>query len=178
MRSSILELTAAGVGVKRAAQALGISPQTVRAVRSSAWERGELDPMKERLGRQYLAAADLLRAEALERIDEIPAQVLLLASAQAADKGQLLTGGATARVERREVPTDLASLVDALPCVSPVGTEEGAANKGPALLASGEPLSVSVADRLSADSTTESGHCVTACATPDASGAPITTPTT
>lgn len=50
LREQILELTAAGVGVKRCANALGISPQSVRAVRASAWERGELDPMKQRLG--------------------------------------------------------------------------------------------------------------------------------
>jgi hypothetical protein len=144
LREQILELTAAGVGVKRIASALDVSPQAVRAVRASAWERGELDPMKERLGRQYLAAADLLRAEALERIEDIPPQVLLLASAQAADKGQLLTGGATARIERAsQAPADLHALIDALPVVPelreenrtscPVEAEGSAAHKGLAL---------------------------------------------
>lgn len=134
LRDQILELTVAGVGVRRIASALDISPQAVRAVRASAWERGELDPLKERLGRQYLAAADLLRAEALERIEEIPPQVLLLASAQAADKGQLLTGGVTARVERVQAPADLHALIDALPVAAdPVGPDGAPAHKGAVL---------------------------------------------
>lgn len=132
LRDQILELTVAGVGVRRIAAALDISPQAVRAVRASAWERGELDPLKERLGRQYLAAADLLRAEALERIEEIPAQVLLLASAQATDKGQLLTGGATARIERAaQAPADLHALIDALPVAAiPVEASGASLHKG------------------------------------------------
>ncbi len=134
LRSQILELTVAGVGVRRIAAALDVSPQAVRAVRASAWERGELDPLKERLGRQYLATADLLRAEALERIEEIPPQVLLLASAQAADKGQLLTGGVTARVERVQAPADLHALIDALPVAAdPVGPDGAPAHKGAVL---------------------------------------------
>ena len=170
LREQILELTAAGVGVKRCASALGISPQSVRAVRASAWERGELDPMKQRLGRQYLATADLLRAEAIERIDEIPAQVLLLASAQAADKGQLLTGGVTARVERVQVPADLGALIDALPRVGP---EESAAHKGgelPAIAGDAGALVVEIGgsserafDTQSTGSPSEMAGCVSPC---------------
>lgn len=130
LRQTILELSIAGVGAKAIAKNLSVSPQTVRAVRASAWQRGELDPLKQRLGREYLATADLLRAEALERIDEIPAHVLLLASAQSADKGQLLTGGPTQRIESKAVPADLNDLIDALPVVSsPVGSGESAAQK-------------------------------------------------
>ena len=188
LREQIVELTACGVGAKRAAAALGVSPQVVRAVRADAWLRGELDPMKERLGRQYLATADLLRAEAIERIDEIPAQVLLLASAQAADKGQLLTGGVTARVERVQVPADLASLIDSLPVV----VEEGGSYKGPPLPgavgieagAAGieggiEVGSDSGVDTQSTDLTGKSAPCVPPCvppcATADASAAPADT---
>jgi len=173
LREQILELTACGVGAKRAAAALGISPQAVRAVRADAWARGELDPMKERLGRQYLATADLLRAEAIERIDEIPAQVLLLASAQAADKGQLLTGGVTARVERVQVPADLASLIDALPVVA----EEVSLHKAPplpTLAVDIERDGGSLVDTQSTGLTAKHAPCVTACATADASAAPAT----
>jgi len=191
LREQIVELTACGVGAKRAAAALGISPQAVRAVRADAWARGELDPMKERLGRQYLATADLLRAEAIERIDEIPAQVLLLASAQAADKGQLLTGGVTARVERVQVPADLASLIDALPVV----VEEGGAYKGRSLPgaagieagaagiqagAAGVEVGIEVGsdsdvDTRSTGLTGQSAPCATPCATADESAAPADT---
>ncbi len=172
LRDQILELTAAGVGAKRIAAALDVSPQAVRAVRSVAWERGELDPLKQRLGRQYLATADLLRAEALERIDEIPAQVLLLASAQAADKGQLLTGGATTRIERAcDAPADLHEMIDALPveCV-PVDAPESGYNKSPAEGASlGQEASQvepsgAVADSLSAASPSVAEACATDCA--------------
>ena len=183
LREQILELTAAGVGVKRIASALDLSPQAVRAVRASAWERGELDPMKERLGRQYLATADLLRAEALERIEDIPPQVLLLASAQAADKGQLLTGGATARIERAaQAPADLHALIDALPVVSsPVEADGAAHHKGGALAApvgadtldqGGRPGAAAAADPgtalggdcQSAGSSASDGACASPCA--------------
>lgn len=168
LRGQILELTAVGVGVRKVASALGISAQLVRAVRSSAWERGELDPLKQKLGRQYLATADLLRAEALDRIEEIPAHVLLLASAQAADKGQLLTGGATARIERAaQAPADLHALIDALPCeVSPVGAEEAPANKGPLSieLGSSQASAETVAgDTLSPALPSSASACVSQC---------------
>lgn len=168
LRGQILELTAVGVGVRKVASALGISPQLVRAVRSSAWERGELDPLKQRLGRQYLAAADLLRAEALDRIEEIPAHVLLLASAQAADKGQLLTGGATARIERAaQAPADLQELIDALPCeVSPVGAEGAPANKGPLAIEAGSTSASAemvAGDTLSHALPSSKSACVSPC---------------
>lgn len=181
LRTQILELTIAGVGVKRTAAALGISPAAVRAVRAKAWERGELDPLKQRLGRQYLATADLLRAEALERIEEIPAQVLLLASAQAADKGQLLTGGVTARVERVQPPADLEALIAALPLAEPVEPPAAGDNKGdpdPALEAGAQALEAvtptPAADSVSAALTRATDACASACAslvTPAASAA-------
>lgn len=171
MRETILELSICGVGAKAIARKLDISPQAVRAVRASAWQRGELDPLKQRLGREYLATADLLRAEALERIDEIPAHVLLLASAQAADKGQLLTGGATQRVERSTpVPADLNELIDALPCVAvPVEGVEGqesARQKGEELKALTCPDGVDTGNTTDSQSTGLPGveaPCVSGC---------------
>jgi hypothetical protein len=174
LRVQVVELTVAGVGVKRTAAALGISPAAVRAVRARAWERGELDPMKQRLGRQYLATADLLPAEALERIDEIPAQVLLLASAQAADKGQLLTGGVTARVELVQVPADLHDLIDALPIdVTPVespgvGLQKGGDSPGAAVEVEASPADA--ADSVSPGLSSERVSGESRCASPDASG--------
>lgn len=176
LREQILELSLVGVGVKRVARALSVSPQAVRAVRASAWQRGELDPMKQRLGREYLATADLLRAEALERIDEIPAQVLLLASAQAADKGQLLTGGATARIERGvQAPADLHSLIDALPVAAievggPVEPDAEAPNKGDLAPVDvqadgGDVVRGPVADSVSAGLPSLERDCATACVT-------------
>ena len=188
LREQIVELTACGVGAKRTAAALGISPQAVRAVRADAWCRGELDPMKERLGRQYLATADLLRAEAIERIDEIPAQVLLLASAQAVDKGQLLTGGVTARVERVQVPADLASLIDALPVVQEesgcykgrslpgvVGIEAGVVGIEAGVVGIETGAAGTGVDTPSTGLTGKSATCVPPCATADAMAAPADT---
>lgn len=132
LHGAIHTMTAAGVGVKRIAEALSVSPQVVRAVRAHAWQRAaELAPLKERLGRDYLATAAELRAAALERIDEIPAHVLLLASAQAADKGQLLTGAPTARVEHVEGArhADLNAWLDAIP----VSAGETSGQKGQAV---------------------------------------------
>ena len=179
LRETILELTIAGVGVKALARKLDISPQTVRAVRASEWARGQLDPLKQRLGREYLATADLLRAEAIERIDEIPAHVLLLSSAQAADKGQLLTGGATTRVERvLPAAADLHDLIDALPCLPVDGfeREERGSNKGVvdtlALMPGPktEGVEVSTSDSQSARSPSGEESCVSPSASEE--GAP------
>lgn len=164
LRETILEFTLAGIGAKATARKLGISPQTVRAVRASAWQRGELDPLKQRLGRDYLAIADLMRAEAMERVDEIPAHVLLLASAQAADKGQLLTGAPTARIEHsKPVPSDLNDIIDALPVLVPVVTEGDADQKGdsPRLALDAPSVRrVALTDSQSACSTGECAACL------------------
>lgn len=172
LRERILELGLCGVGAKATARALEVSPQVVRAVRASAWKSGELAPLKERLGRDYLAVADLLRAEALERSDEIPAHVLLLASAQAADKGQLFTGGVTQRVETRAVPADLNELISALPIV-PVEGERGEGQKGVdplgsipvevKLLGSSDASQCKASDKQSDALPREAGGCGCAC---------------
>jgi hypothetical protein len=160
VRAQVIELTAAGVGVRRIAEALSIAPQSVRAIRALAWKTGKLDHEKQRLGRDYLAVADLLRAEALERIEDIPPQVLLLASAQAADKGQLLTGGATERVERTARVVDLDALIAELPAASPVIEGASAPHKEPDAPADRKDLEAdtATADQAQTDSPSDEDH--------------------
>ena len=175
LRAAILEMGVSGIGAKATAEALGVSPQVVRAVRASAWKTGELDPLKQRLGREFLAMADMLRAEAMERIDQIKPEVLLLAAAQATDKGQLLTGGATVRIVRgSDAPADLNDMIAALPVEVEAhevtaGRVEGAQaleQKGGALEV-GQVLEASssspAGDSVSAASPSAGRSCVSGC---------------
>lgn len=98
-REAILTDLAVGLGVRAVAARHGRSPKLVRALRRQAEERGEIAPLKERLGRKALAISEDVLDELGEDIDKIPANVRALAFAQLVDKGLLLTGGATQRIE-------------------------------------------------------------------------------
>ena len=98
-RAAILADLAVGLGVRTVAARHRRSPKLVRALRMQAEERGEIAPLKERLGRKALAISEAVLDELGEDIEKIPANVRALAFAQLVDKGLLLTGGATQRIE-------------------------------------------------------------------------------
>lgn len=131
IRAAIVEDLALGKGVKRIAAQWQISPQVVRAIKAEAWRRGEVDPLKERLGRDLLALGDALRERVMDDIDKVPLQVAVLASAQAIDKGLLLTGAPTARVEVNHTLTveSVADYIESLPVCGPVMTQESEGQK-------------------------------------------------
>lgn len=134
LRTSMLEALACGRGVKRVAEEFHVSPQVVRAIRQAAWVSGELTPLKERLGRDFLALADALRERVMENIDDVPLNMAVLASAQAADKGLLLTGAPTSRVHHDHTLTvaSVTDYIEALPSATPVDAGERARQKDPA----------------------------------------------
>ena len=118
MRDGILAALAEGaVGTRRIAAMFGVSREAVRALRARAIQTGDLDQVKQRLGRSFLALAEAASDRMLDEIDEMPRASLPIVGGVATDKGQLLTGGVTARVERLDGLTadSVNALIDALP---------------------------------------------------------------
>ena len=143
----ILRVLAEGaVGTRRIAAMFGVSREAVRALRMRAVQSGDLDQVKQRLGRSFIALAEAASDRMLDEIDEMPRASLPIVGGVATDKGQLLTGGVTARVERLDGLTaeSVNALIDALPIeVSsrPVESGEGPAQKGPDMGGSAVALS-------------------------------------
>lgn len=134
IRDGILAALAEGaVGTRRIAAMFGVSREAVRALRARAIQAGELDQIKQRLGRSFLALAEAASDRMLDEIDEMPRASLPIVGGVATDKGQLLTGGVTARVERLDGVTadSINALIDALPvvCATPVEPRIEAAQK-------------------------------------------------
>lgn len=136
LRDGILSALAEGaVGSRRIARIFGVSREAVRALRMRAIQSGDLDQVKQQLGRSYIALADAARERIVDEIDEMPRQSLPIIMGIATDKGQLLTGGVTARVERLDGLTaeSVNALIDALPIeavCTPVEPAGAAPQKG------------------------------------------------
>lgn len=100
---AIIALSAEGIGVLRIARLLGVSPNTVLAVR--AREGGALDIEKRRLAGLTREAARMTVEAILDLLGD-PAKVALMSLKDRAitfgilaEKAELLSGGATARLE-------------------------------------------------------------------------------
>lgn len=135
-REAILADLAFGLGVRTVAARHGRSPKLVRALRRQAEERGEIAPLKERLGRKALAISEDVLDELGEDIEKIPANVRALAFAQLVDKGMLLTGGATQRIEHvqsADSPEAYGEWMRSLVAAGPVVEGEVSVHKGSAV---------------------------------------------
>jgi hypothetical protein len=119
------------LGTRSVAEAFGISREVVRRLRADAIRSGELDHFKEELGRRFLAAADQLVDRIEDEPDKIPVASLPLSAAILVDKGLLLTGAPTARiqVDHRLSVAGIADYIDSLPSVEPVEVGENSAQK-------------------------------------------------
>ena len=140
MRDGILAALAEGaVGTRRIASMFGVSREAVRALRARAVQTGDLDQVKQRLGRSFLALAEAASDRMLDEIDEMPRASLPIVGGVATDKGQLLTGGVTARVERLDGLTaeSVNALIDALPIEVTASPVEPGASLGQKALAGG-----------------------------------------
>ena len=99
-----VHLLAEGLSTRRIAQLLKVSRNTIAAVEKR--ERGaSIEPQKEVLAHRYRYLAKLI-AERLEELildddAELSVRDLMVAGGIAIDKSQLLSGGATSRVEYR-----------------------------------------------------------------------------
>jgi len=135
VRSAILSALADGcLGTRRIADAFGVSREVVRALRAQVVKSGELDQVKKVMAGEFFALADAARERIMDEIDRVPLATLYAAMGTAFDKAQLLSGGVTQRVERRdgasvgEVADYIAGMLNVTP-IQPVGAGESSGLK-------------------------------------------------
>lgn len=123
------------LGTRRVAEAFGVSREVVRALRAEAVRSGKLDQLKEETGRRALAASDRVLDRIEDEVDQLPRASLAITYAILQDKGLLLTGQPTARVEHTVAVThdDLNAWIESLPAATPVYPGDPRAEKGAAL---------------------------------------------
>lgn len=143
LRALILAALAHGLGTRRVAEAMSVSREVVRALRAQVIKSGELDQVKKDMAADYYALADAARERIMDEIDRVPLATLYAAMGTAFDKGQLLSGGVTQRVERREAAAvgDVEAYMKGLLAASsvevvsgPVAEGVSAGQKGPEVL--------------------------------------------
>ncbi len=122
------------LGVKAIGSTLGVSVNTVRAVRDR--EPGAVDTQRAKTVKHLADFVELAAGRLADEAGEMPLGQLAVPLGIAVEKMQLLTGGATARVEIVEVPPVDAfnDYIAGLPTVTGLGTGErrqkGAADPG------------------------------------------------
>lgn len=153
-RTAILELLAIGLGTRRVADAFSVSREVVRALRAEAIREGKLDQIKEEAGRRALAAADRVLDRIEDEVDQLPRASLAITYGILKDKGLLLTGQPTARVEHTVATTheDLNSLIESLPSANPVPAGETSGQKAPAIEVDAELVPSLPSDTATLDS--------------------------
>jgi hypothetical protein len=121
------------LGTRRVAEAFGVSREVVRALRSEAIRDGKLDQLKEEMGRRALGAADKVLDRIEDEIDQLPRNSLAITYGILKDKGLLLTGQPTQRVEHTTGPNhaDLNDWIESLPRAVPVPAGDPRGQKGP-----------------------------------------------
>jgi hypothetical protein len=120
------------LGTRRVAEAFGVSREVVRALRAEAVRTGKLDQLKEETGRRALAASDRVLDRIEDEVDQLPRASLALTYAILQDKGLLLTGQPTARIEHTVTVThdDINAWVESLPTATPVSSGGADLQKG------------------------------------------------
>jgi hypothetical protein len=120
------------LGTRRVAEAFGVSREVVRALRAEAIRDGKLDHLKEEMGRRALGAADVVLDRIVDEVDDLPRASLAITYGILKDKGLLLTGQPTSRVEHTVAVThgDLNAMIDSLPVATPVSSGDGGGQKG------------------------------------------------
>lgn len=132
LRDSVVRALAEGLSVRQVARAHSISTNLVLA--ASRRFGAQIETLKQSLGRDCYDVARLAVERIRDEIDQMPRASLPIVAGVMIDKGSLLTGAPTARVEHNHV-ADHASLndwLDSLPRAQPVGPRENSAQKSPA----------------------------------------------
>lgn len=117
---AILGAVAQGMSVRSIAKAYGVSTNTVlTAQRKFA---GEIETLKQELGRSCMDVARLAVERMRDEMDDMPKASLPIIAGVMIDKGQLLTGAPTMRVQHDHTLTvaSVADYIDSLPAASPV----------------------------------------------------------
>lgn len=146
------------LGTRRVAEAFGVSREVVRALRSEAIRDGKLDHLKEEMGRRALGAADVVLDRIVDEVDSLPRASLAITYGILKDKGLLLTGQPTSRVEHTVATThdDINAWVESLPSANPVSSGENGEQKGGSVEVTGELVQVLAGSSLGMTSDTPS----------------------
>lgn len=129
LRSLVISSLANGLGTRRVAEAFGVSRESVRALRAKVIKTGELDQMKKAMAGESFALADAAKERLMDELDDIPLASLYMVMRTAFEHGQILSGGVTQRVERRdgasvgEVADYIAGMLNVTP-IQPVAAGE------------------------------------------------------
>jgi hypothetical protein len=156
--NAVVALLGQGAGVREIKRRLGVHHRTIRAV--AIHEGQTIDTMRKELGSHALSVAAIALESLEEKImaDKVKPGELSFAITTLIDKGQVLTGGVTGRVERiertqveREI-TDILAEVETIEdtgfCggnVLPIGAGSGPADRPGAGCATGDGDSESTA---------------------------------
>lgn len=131
---AVIHALAEGMAMRRIAKAFGISVNTVIAVNRRFGS--EVETQKKEVGMKCLAAGRLAVERIVEEIDSLPKASLPIVAGVMLDKGQLLTGGATHRLEsvktNLHLHADINDWVESLPCAERVEAEGKEAQKAAA----------------------------------------------
>lgn len=128
-RDAVIEALAQGMAIRSIAGAYEISVNTVLTAKRIYGEKIETE--KQRLGRDCFDVARLAVERIRDEIQFMPRASLPIVAGIMAEKGLLLTGAPTARVEHIGLPTvaSIADYINSLPAATPVGTRENSEQK-------------------------------------------------
>lgn len=170
--AAVLEALAQGLSVRRIASAYGISTNTV--LTAKRLHGAKIETEKQRLGRDCFDVARMAIERIRDEIDEMPKASLPIIAGIMADKGLLLTGAPTARIEHVTgySVASVADYINSLPAVQPVGKRENSDQKSGILELDAPAWAPSVDPQ-----STVSGPIIEGEATSGPISRPISTPT-
>ena len=124
LKEKVLHLLASGNSPAKIQRLIGIEEEVVRRVRQA--HPDAVRNIKQHLAMQMAEATQVLTEELIERAHEIPAEHLGRALQTTYQAHQIYSGGYTARVEHRTVPTpeDLQKMFDSLPSLEVTQIED------------------------------------------------------
>jgi hypothetical protein len=124
LRDKLLHLLASGNSPKKIQTLLGIEEEVVRLVRHA--NPDSIRNIKQHLATQMAEATQVLTEQLIEHAHEIPPEHLGRAIQATFQAHQIYSGGYTARVEHRTIPTpeDLQKMFDSLPSLEVTQIED------------------------------------------------------
>jgi hypothetical protein len=176
--AAVVRMAAEGLSISATARALGVSRNTVCAVRER--EGISIEQDKKELLRDLRRAQRLSVEKVIELLPDVKsAKDAAIVAAVMVDKNQLLSGEATARVERVELrPDQVRSFLESLPVIEAEVIETGvpgetAGQRAGAVAELPGAASVDCQSADIADSNRESGEGRATCRATDAAGADV-----
>lgn len=144
-RDAVIEALAQGMSIRRIAAAYEISVNTVLTVKRI--HGAKIETEKQRLGLDCFDVARMAVERMRDEMQEMPRAGLAIVAGIMAEKGLLLTGAPTARIEHTHGPTvrSVADYIESLPAVVEVAAErvyEGETNAQKGEIGPGAPVPI------------------------------------